>query len=128
MVCHDPHTSEFAGLTRAATNELCLACHQARTPSTESISLFSGSETISRAEFAAIPKIALNAAGHRGHPYVDHPVTGQPDPLREGEDLSCLSCHRPHGAELPQLLRSEWKEIEVCDRCHSAVQARKTTP
>lgn len=127
VVCHDPHTSEFPAELRAETNALCLACHLSRPAGGKMVSLFE-SETIAFAEFKNIPKIGLDRSRRVGHPFLSHPVADHSDPLRAGETLSCLSCHLPHTAPLPRLLRAEWKGLEVCDRCHDMIKSARTKP
>ena len=122
ITCHDPHGSEFAAQTRAATNALCLQCHGERNVTGDTVTLFE-KQTLQATEFNKIPKLVLDRSRRIGHPFLEHPVGDQPDPSRKGEKLSCLSCHVPHVLVQPRLLRAEWKEAEVCDRCHPA-----TTP
>lgn len=126
-VCHYPHASEFPAQARAATNQLCLDCHLVRRRTGETVKTL-GSQSLSAAEFAKIPKIALDANLRLGHPYIGHPVTDGSDPLRKEEPYSCLSCHEPHAAQVPKLLRAEWKDIEICDRCHQAARANAEKP
>jgi predicted CXXCH cytochrome family protein len=121
ILCHDPHTSEFVALTRAPTNTLCLACHGGRPANGATVSLFE-EQKISPDEFNRFPKILLDRNEHFGHPFLEHPVTGGPDPFREGRSFSCLSCHLPHGAPQPKLLLPAWQKLEVCDNCHEAAK------
>lgn len=127
LVCHDAHATEFVAQTRAAANALCLECHLERPAAGATVQLF-GTKTMAAEEFATIPKIFLDSSQRFGHPYMSHPVADGPDPLREGETYSCLSCHVPHAATQPRLLRAEWSEIEICDRCHAAVKSARTQP
>jgi predicted CXXCH cytochrome family protein len=126
-LCHDPHTSEFAGLTRVAPNELCAACHLSRRIDGSMIPILAGQE-IPAVQFQKIPKIVLDRAGRTGHPYLGHPVTGGNDPFREGQPYSCLSCHEPHAASVPRLLRESWKELDVCEQCHTAMRKEGKKP
>jgi predicted CXXCH cytochrome family protein len=48
--------------------------------------------------------ITLTSENRIGHPYEHHPVSGTPDPLTGGE-MSCISCHPPHGAGKLHLLK-----------------------
>ncbi len=124
VVCHDPHSSEFNAQTRAPGNALCLACHGMRSPKGDAVEVFAAQE-LRAEEFRQIPKIVLDRSQRFGHPVLEHPVAGMPDPLRKNEAMSCLSCHRPHAAPLPKLLAEPWKEIAVCDQCHDAAKAGK---
>jgi predicted CXXCH cytochrome family protein len=124
LLCHDPHTTDFDKQTRAPLNGLCLACHGERAVKGTEVKLF-GTRSLPADQFAQIPKIVLDRSQRLGHPFLEHPVTGGPDPLREGQAFSCLSCHLPHEAPQPKLLGAAWKKAEVCDECHSAAAAIK---
>jgi len=121
VTCHDPHASEFPFLARAAGNQLCLECHIDRPRQNGPVSVFEVSE-IPGEEFGRIPKIGLNRTRQLGHPFLGHPVFGPVDPWREGEPLTCQTCHAPHASPLPRLLDDRWSTVDVCDQCHDAVK------
>lgn len=111
--CHDPHASKFPALLRARVNDLCLDCHLQ-----------------SRAKHASryLPTLELTADYRFGHPYARHPVSGSPDPIR-GVEMSCISCHLPHGgnklhqlrmgAEIPEdALNQNTETKDMCEKCH----------
>ena len=111
--CHDPHTSKYPGLLRAKVNALCLDCH-----------LQVNAKHASR----YVPTIELTADHHLGHPYARHPVNGSQDPLT-GVEMSCLSCHLPHGgnklhqlkmgSEIPEdALNQNTETRDMCEKCH----------
>jgi len=111
--CHDAHTSKLPGLLRAKVNDLCLDCH-----------LQSAAKHSSR----YLPTIELTTDHRLGHPYARHPVSGSPDPL-SGEEMSCISCHLPHGgnklhqlkmgAEIPEdALNHNTETRDMCEKCH----------
>ena len=111
--CHNPHSSQYRGLLRAKVNDVCLDCH-----------LQGRSKTASR----YLPTIELTADYRRGHPYARHPVSGSPDPL-SGVEMSCLSCHLPHGgnklhqlkmgSEIPEDALNQNTETKgMCEKCH----------
>ncbi len=111
--CHDPHVAENPHLLHAKVNELCLSCH-----------LRTGETVPSR----YLPTIILTANNSTGHPYERHPVSGTLDPLT-GKEMSCVSCHRPHGgaqlhllkmgAEIPEDALNQNTEIkDMCRKCH----------
>ena len=125
LTCHDPHQSEFKAQTRAETNSLCLACHAPRRTTGAEITLFA-SQTVSEKDFDAIPKIGLDPSQRFGHPWATHPVAGRDDPIREGERMSCLSCHQPHASAQPRLIRAVAdQKTDVCDSCHQAIELQK---
>ncbi len=113
--CHDPHASGSVKLMRSNVNDLCLECH-----------LSSPEHPGSRLE----PTIVLTADRTMGHPYANHPVRGKVDPLT-GEEMSCISCHAPHGASKRPLLKMGERIPEdvlnkvtetddMCTKCHFA--------
>jgi predicted CXXCH cytochrome family protein len=47
-----------------------------------------------------------------------HPLSGK-DPLREGRSFGCISCHMPHSAEGPYLIRYKVSDpADLCEYCH----------
>jgi predicted CXXCH cytochrome family protein len=111
--CHNPHASRFPGLLRTKVNDVCLDCH-----------LQSKSKHASR----YVPTIELTDDHRIGHPYARHPVSGSPDPL-SGQEMSCISCHLPHGgnklhqlkmgAEIPEDALNQNTEVrDMCEKCH----------
>jgi len=122
VTCHDVAAAKEKPFLRAAVNPLCLACHglAAVPPGT------SAPERVEIVPGYDVPKSALPAshrlgldARERGHPIVNHPVGGAPDPLKKGRTLSCVSCHVPHGGPSPTLLAFALKPGEgVCQNCH----------
>ena len=110
---HDPHSSRFAGLLRAKVNDVCLDCH-----------LSGRAKAVSR----YLPTIELTSDYRFGHPYAGHPVSGSADPISGGE-MSCISCHLPHGgnklhplqmgAEIPEhALNQNTETRDMCEKCH----------
>jgi predicted CXXCH cytochrome family protein len=124
LICHDPHSSEFKAQTRSAGNSLCLECHAPKPAAGGTVSLFS-LQGVSKAEFEAIPKIKLDPTLRFGHPCGAHPVAEAADPLHEGEKMSCLSCHAPHGSALPNLLVLAKGGGDLCQACHPAMEQGK---
>ncbi len=111
--CHNPHTSRLPGLLRAKVNDICLDCH-----------LQSAAKHASQ----YLPTIELTSDNRIGHPYARHPVSGSRDPIR-GVEMSCISCHLPHGgnklhqlkmgAEIPEdALNQNTETRDMCEKCH----------
>lgn len=95
MVCHDPHGSENPGSLKAPINEVCLSCHQ---------------------KIAKEPHVARNNLGK------GHPLSGKNDlsPNRRGKELSCVSCHDPHGGVVRYFFVSRKEErMALCQFCHA---------
>ena len=87
--CHTPHASdEPKGLIRA-TGQLCISCHQEQRDGAH-VKTFSGK----------------------------HPLSGVLDPHRKGQELSCVSCHAPHGSDNPKLFYAGATPQESCRYCH----------
>ncbi len=86
--CHDPHASDYPFQLYKPINKLCAGCH-------------------------------LRLQGMTsGHPVGGHPLTGKPDPRHKGRELSCASCHRPHGSNYQYLLIGSLLGGNVCTKCH----------
>jgi predicted CXXCH cytochrome family protein len=111
--CHDPHASPYPGLLRAKVNDLCLDCHL---------------QSAAKHDSRYLPTIELTTDHRFGHPYARHPVTGTLDPL-SGAEMSCISCHLPHGgnklhqlkmgAEIPEdALNHNIETQDMCEKCH----------
>jgi predicted CXXCH cytochrome family protein len=126
-ICHNPHASEFPKLTRASGNSLCAGCHQERPAKAGKIQIFAGIEQ-TEDEFKTYPKVFVDEKSQTGHPFIGHPVSGGKDPFRKGEDYGCQSCHTPHTGEIAKLLPAEWKELDVCERCHTEMRSARKKP
>ncbi len=130
VLCHDPHASPFPAQTRQRLNGLCLSCHapEAFTPDDETPT---GRRAWQRALAAAglsgsRRHIGLNAVGAAGHPVYGHPVQGVRDPLEKGRELTCVSCHNPHGAAGGALFRFGAINVSgLCIKCHSLLAMPK---
>lgn len=51
------------------------------------------------------------------HPVGRHPVRFSTI-AATGEEISCASCHNPHGSANPKLLVAPNKSVELCAKCH----------
>ncbi|GAM08942.1 doubled CXXCH motif protein [Geobacter sp. OR-1] len=94
-ICHDPHGSEFTGFMRRPINEVCLSCHE---------------------KIGKEPHVLRNTS-QKGHP-----LSGKKDisPKRKGKELSCVSCHDPHGGVVRYFLQSRKEErMALCQFCHN---------
>ena len=111
--CHDPHASKLRGLLRTKANDLCLDCHL---------------QSQAKHQSRYVPTIELTQDHRLGHPYARHPVSGSQDPITGGE-MSCLSCHLPHGgnklhqlkmgSEIPEdALNQNTETRDMCEKCH----------
>ncbi|MCX7991624.1 MAG: cytochrome c3 family protein [Proteobacteria bacterium] len=88
-LCHNVHSSDYPQQLLFSVNELCKTCH---------------TEFKEKGKVHVLPK---------------HPLENRKDPSRPGKDLSCASCHNPHGQEgnlfFPQGKKSR---MEICGICH----------
>ena len=123
LVCHDPHSSNFPKQTRAETNILCLSCHGEVRPDVkvnkeiQTVSLLGG-QSITFNLYDEAPKIPLDRTGKRGHPLMNHPVSGGVGRNKDAT-VSCLSCHVPHTSKVRKRLVDYPKsEIGLCGACH----------
>lgn len=122
LTCHDPHTTSFAGVTRAEPNTLCMSCHGTNQPEVRinreaRLVTVLGNQTLTFEEYGSARKIPLDRTGTRGHPIMGHPIVGR-DPRNREEPLTCLSCHTSHGSEVKKLVRESKSEIGLCGDCH----------
>ena len=91
-VCHDPHASNNPAQLVLPINTLCLKCHAA---------------------------IATGIHVVRGPDGKGHPLKGVPDPMDKSRQLSCASCHDPHGGNSPYYFqRGISSRFELCQMCH----------
>ena len=87
--CHSPHASDYRFQLAGSINDVCVSCHIAMKGITE------------------------------GHPVGNHPLSDVDDPRRKGRELSCTSCHNPHGANYQYLLIGSLLGGHVCSKCHN---------
>ena len=98
-VCHDPHASDYAGNLSSSQGDLCAMCHPDQS---------SGRHVLAGLGFGDT-----------------HPTDGRPDPSREGEELSCVSCHSPHSSSHKGLFVHDGKETKnLCLLCHKKSSLR----
>lgn len=96
LVCHDPHASEHAGLLKKAPATLCLDCHP---------------------DVGKTPHV-IAGFSRAGHPLgEDGKGKMTDDPSRPGKKFYCASCHEPHSAALPALMRFR-NGMSSCQKCH----------
>jgi predicted CXXCH cytochrome family protein len=118
-ICHVIHAESHA-LLRAQSNQLCLECHSTaskeRLEADGPLRLFRQQVTLPPHYFSNLPLIDIR--NDRGHPVSNHPV------LRAAANgapaITCLTCHRPHGADKSRWFLVDQKEdrFELCERCH----------
>lgn len=92
-ICHNPHSSENPYTLFKPSWNICVSCHAGK---------------------ATGRHIFVGFSYQEGHPTRD-----RPDPLREGKELSCASCHNPHASDYQHLwsMKAE-NQFELCQKCH----------
>lgn len=121
--CHDPHASDFPSHLWAEVNTLCLGCHGTAPPPEQpqaDVVLF-GKVRMPADLFAKIKRIPITAPDSKGHPYVGHPVSGEIKEVPERGNMTCVSCHRPHGVKQGKSLLVTESEASdsICFNCHN---------
>jgi predicted CXXCH cytochrome family protein len=93
-ICHDPHSSENPDQLRQSVNKLCLSCHEQVDKGVHVIAVSGGAS---------------------------HPIADKTDPSERGRgrDLSCISCHDPHGGKVRYyFVTGSENKMELCQMCH----------
>lgn len=93
--CHDPHGSQYESQLLKPINELCLSCHG----------------------HIGKQKHVVIVSGGQGHP-----LGGKNDPSRKGSgrQMSCISCHAPHGGEVRYFFVNNVDDrMSLCQMCHN---------
>jgi len=93
-VCHDPHASENPEQLLQPVNKLCLSCHDKVVKGIHVLALSDGS---------------------------GHPLAEKTDPSERGRgrELSCISCHNPHGGMARYyFVTGNDNRMELCQACH----------
>jgi predicted CXXCH cytochrome family protein len=92
LECHNPHASDNVFWLKKPIWDLCITCHEDKATGRHVIVGFSSNT---------------------------HPMKDRPDPIREGRDLSCSSCHNPHASDSPKLFNFEVSSsFSLCGVCH----------
>jgi predicted CXXCH cytochrome family protein len=93
-ICHDPHSSDNPEQLVQPVNKLCLSCHEQVMKGIHVIATGDGS----------------------GHPLADKT---DPSERGRGRDLSCISCHNPHGGKARYyFVTGNDNKMELCQMCH----------
>ena len=88
VACHDPHATDQSYMLVKPTNKLCSGCH---------------------------PDVLQMSAGH---PVANHPVSAPRERRRPGRQLTCVSCHDPHGTPNKLMLIKPLLGGHLCRECH----------
>ena len=93
--CHDPHGSQNESQLLKPINDLCLSCH---------------------GHIRNQKHVVRTTLGD------GHPLSGKNDPSKKGSgrQLSCVSCHNPHGSDVRYFFTSNSDDrMSLCQMCHN---------
>lgn len=91
--CHNPHTSGEKWLLKKKITQICFDCH--------------GKEEAVKHPYDVVPSQKINLDKN------------SEIWLTYDKQISCISCHNPHSAKIPFLLRESLDEGKLCNLCHS---------
>jgi len=94
-ICHDSHGSENPAQLIMPINKLCLSCHEQIATGIHVTTMSDGS---------------------------GHPISGKTDPAERGRgrELSCVSCHNPHGGKARYYyVTGTDSRMDLCQMCHN---------
>jgi len=128
--CHSWSVPKHAVVVEKGVPGVCYTCHtdkQAQVDSSRSIHPVAGDCLTCHSQHGSEQKhnlkedvYTLCTSCHEDQK-LNHPVGRHPlrfVKLKSGDELSCVSCHNPHGSENDHLLRFAGGGMEVCSQCH----------
>jgi len=132
VACHTPHASSGPALIKQRERLVCLDCHAdiaaKRSGAVAYHPAFGANQDctlcheLHTGNTPALLKkkdaLATCKTCHEQHAQFAHPMgEGVKDPSRPGKDVTCLSCHDPHGTTFRQFLLADPRQ-DLCVRCH----------
>src|SRR5512135_2374793 len=140
--CHNPHgvfdhTSTTrkpkllsAGPDRVTdTDDYCLVCHNgdANPPHAKFSNISVGAQyLLSRTFYKQMTHSTFFRWSTLNEPVPDSAHTYDDNPYGAGKDISCLTCHRPHGSPNDHMLRMK-DDQDLCLNCHNGSKANSLT-
>lgn len=132
--CHSPHATDEKFFLVEEERDLCLSCHNkvgerlAGSKFIHPVKVENGRCTICHSPHASDvaylfpkPSIAMCSTCHPSQGSFTHPVGEKViDPRDQKSQVTCISCHGPHGTPYPRILRLS-RERELCVQCHVKV-------
>lgn len=145
--CHNPHGSKHPRLMTTGVPELCFGCHdrglfarrEQHGPSAAGMCLHCHDPHAARHDKLLVtdpvrlcsnchasvlekPHL-ISGMGGKGHPVGTGKKGGEKrrlkDPARPGRSFSCISCHDPHSADMPKMIRFPMISVmDICANCH----------
>ncbi len=129
VACHNPHTGDGAGLLKAEETALCLSCHDpGGAKSGQSGRHLSHGGGLScttchephggeRPVLLAADSVELCGECHTHQHGITHPLGEETRDPRNGDPMTCRSCHGVHDAPYEYYLHRS-RDHELCVSCH----------
>lgn len=129
VACHNPHTGDGAGLLKAEETDLCLSCHDPGGAKSGGTGRYlSHGDGLSctachdphggeRPVLLADDSIALCGECHTHQHGITHPLGEETRDPRNGDPMTCRSCHGVHDAPYEYYLHRS-SDHELCVSCH----------
>ena len=140
--CHNPHgvfdhtsTTRKPKLLSAGpdvvtdTDDYCLVCHNgdANPPHAKFPNISVGAQyLLSRTFYKQMTHSTFFRWSTLNEPFPDTAHTYEDNPYGAGKDISCLTCHRPHGSPNDHMLKMK-DDQDLCLSCHDGSKANSLT-
>jgi len=138
VTCHSPHTADEPGLIKGNNErDVCLSCHKAigeqmrKSVSIHPMKAGGGRCTICHEPHQSNQQSLLKgnieavcSKCHKGHAQFGHAVGSSVVDPRNGNPMTCLSCHSPHGSQHRMILRKD-PQRALCVDCHASSEAMR---
>lgn len=128
--CHDWSVEKHAVVVEKSAPAVCYDCHsdkQAQVDSSKFQHPVAGDCLTCHSPHGTDKKHQLKAdvfslcIGCHEEKAINHPVGRHPvrfATLKSGEEISCISCHNPHGSEFEKLKKFPGGRMDICSQCH----------
>jgi len=128
LLCHEPHAAAGSRLLAAEQTTLCLRCHfdEAVDPEQRRHVLTHEGMTCTECHlphgadntsYLKTRQVELCVGCHDRAHQASHPVGPEVIDARTGESVTCLSCHKLHGAPFEDYLPLD-PTMDLCIQCH----------
>ncbi|MBU0730075.1 MAG: hypothetical protein KKE17_04410 [Proteobacteria bacterium] len=127
VACHSPHAADSSNLLKAPQKNLCRDCHEEsfrisekkrhKHPDTGTCSnchSVHGSNTIAMLKNGIT---GVCSGCHASQGQFTHPVGGAIVDPRNGQEMTCVTCHYPHGTDYTFFLKLSGAKA-LCIQCH----------
>ncbi len=131
IACHSPHASEYKSLLKGGERDICFSCHSAIKDKFKTskyhhpdkagdgkCTICHTPHTSNEKHLFAKEPLAVCSTCHATQGKFTHPVgAGVIDPRDKKSNVTCISCHNPHGTDIKYFLILR-KDRELCVQCH----------